>query len=144
MVTSMKKYIFLYAVCILSVIIIPLISGSRSLISEDMRYTHGRHTSDRKITAYIKSEDKVIETNLEEYLYGVVSAEMPASFPLEALKAQAVAARTFAVNRIENGTEKETRVRTYAPTLRIARHGFPWKTALRGGTKKTEKPTRKK
>lgn len=109
MVTSMKKYIFLYAVCILSVIIIPLISGSRSLISEDMRYTHGRHTSDRKITAYIKSEDKVIETNLEEYLYGVVSAEMPASFPLEALKAQAVAARTFAVNRIENGTEKETK-----------------------------------
>ncbi len=36
---------------------------------------------------------------LEEYLYGVVAAEMPASFESEALKAQAVAARTYTVNR---------------------------------------------
>lgn len=36
---------------------------------------------------------------LEEYLYGVVAAEMPASFETEALKAQAVAARTYTVNR---------------------------------------------
>ncbi|MBE0228226.1 SpoIID/LytB domain-containing protein [Thermoanaerobacterium thermosaccharolyticum] len=34
---------------------------------------------------------------LEEYLYGVVPAEMPASWNIEALKAQAVAARTYAV-----------------------------------------------
>ncbi len=34
---------------------------------------------------------------LEEYLYGVVPAEMPALWPLEALKAQAVAARQFAL-----------------------------------------------
>ena len=36
---------------------------------------------------------------LEEYLYGVVAGEMPASFETEALKAQAVAARTYTVNR---------------------------------------------
>lgn len=36
---------------------------------------------------------------LEEYLYGVVAGEMPASFHEEALKAQAVAARTYTVNR---------------------------------------------
>ena len=35
---------------------------------------------------------------MEEYITGVVSAEMPASFETEALKAQAVAARTYAVN----------------------------------------------
>ncbi|PMQ02349.1 MAG: hypothetical protein CBR30_01470 [Dictyoglomus sp. NZ13-RE01] len=35
--------------------------------------------------------------NLEEYLYGVVPAEMPASYPIEALKAQAVASRTYAL-----------------------------------------------
>lgn len=34
---------------------------------------------------------------LEEYLYGVVPAEMPANWPLESLKAQAVAARSYAV-----------------------------------------------
>jgi SpoIID/LytB domain protein len=33
--------------------------------------------------------------NIEEYLYGVIPAEMPASWPLEALKAQAIAARSY-------------------------------------------------
>jgi len=39
--------------------------------------------------------------DLEEYIVGVVAGEMPASFNMEALKAQAVASRTFAVNKIE-------------------------------------------
>ncbi|HAH95819.1 MAG TPA: stage II sporulation protein D [Firmicutes bacterium] len=38
---------------------------------------------------------------LEDYLVGVVAAEMPANFHLEALKAQAVAARTFTVKRLK-------------------------------------------
>lgn len=38
----------------------------------------------------------VNEVPLEEYLYGVVPSEMPASYPAEALKAQAVCARTYA------------------------------------------------
>ncbi|HMV45331.1 MAG TPA: SpoIID/LytB domain-containing protein [Leptospiraceae bacterium] len=37
---------------------------------------------------------------MEDYLMGVVPAEMPSSWPLEALKAQAVAARTYAVDSI--------------------------------------------
>lgn len=40
------------------------------------------------------------EMDLEEYIKGVVAAEMPAYFELEALKAQAVAARTYAVRKI--------------------------------------------
>ena len=38
----------------------------------------------------------VNELPVEEYLYGVVPSEMPSSYPLEALKAQAVSARTYA------------------------------------------------
>lgn len=41
------------------------------------------------------------EMELEEYLKGVVAAEMPAAFDIEALKAQAIAARTYALSRIE-------------------------------------------
>ena len=37
------------------------------------------------------------ELSLEEYLYGVVPSEMPSSYPMEALKAQAICARTYAV-----------------------------------------------
>lgn len=40
---------------------------------------------------------------LEEYLLGVLRAEMPASFEVEALKAQAVAARTYTVYQLGNG-----------------------------------------
>lgn len=39
---------------------------------------------------------------LEEYIKGVVAAEMPAVFHLEALKAQAVAARTYAVRQMRS------------------------------------------
>ncbi|NLY44312.1 MAG: SpoIID/LytB domain-containing protein [Clostridiaceae bacterium] len=47
---------------------------------------------------FTDSDMTVINTlGLEEYLYGVVPYEMPANWPLEALKAQAVAARTYAV-----------------------------------------------
>ena len=46
------------------------------------------------------SEGEVLTMPLNEYLIGVVGGEMPASFPLEALKAQAVAARTYAVRRM--------------------------------------------
>ena len=40
---------------------------------------------------------------LETYIVGVVAAEMPASFQLEALKAQAIAARTYALKKTEFG-----------------------------------------
>lgn len=48
-----------------------------------------------------------IETvKLDEYLYHVVSAEMPADFEMEALKAQAVVARTYTMYKILNNQKK--------------------------------------
>ena len=48
----------------------------------------------------------VFSPELEEYIVGVVAAEMPAAFPEEALKAQAVAARTYQVRKMQEvGTE---------------------------------------
>lgn len=40
------------------------------------------------------------ELLLEEYLYSVVPSEMPSSYPMEALKAQAVSARTYAYDKM--------------------------------------------
>ncbi|WP_405726283.1 stage II sporulation protein D [Anaerotignum sp.] len=42
-----------------------------------------------------------LESELEEYVAGVVAAEMPAAFHEEALKAQAVAARTYQVRQMQ-------------------------------------------
>lgn len=44
----------------------------------------------------------VQEIPLETYVAGVVAAEMPASFPSESLKAQAIAARTYLVYKMDN------------------------------------------
>lgn len=44
----------------------------------------------------------IVKMELEEYLIGVVGSEMPASFHIEALKAQAIIARTYALKTIEN------------------------------------------
>ena len=54
-----------------------------------------------RIKVYKTGEDKIVDMPLEEYVRGVVSAEMPAEFPIEALKAQAVAARTYVLARLE-------------------------------------------
>lgn len=54
-----------------------------------------------KIKVYITNENKIEELYLEEYVRGVVAAEMPAEFDIEALKAQAVAARTYAVAHMD-------------------------------------------
>ncbi|AKA71033.1 stage II sporulation protein D [Clostridium scatologenes] len=57
---------------------------------------------DVKIKVYITKENKAQEIPLEEYIKGVVASEVPAEFSLEALKAQAVAARTFALAHMES------------------------------------------
>ncbi|NLP18993.1 MAG: stage II sporulation protein D [Firmicutes bacterium] len=44
---------------------------------------------------------ELVEMHLEDYIVGVVAAEMPAEFAEEALKAQAVAARTFVMRRLK-------------------------------------------
>ena len=51
---------------------------------------------------------EVEQVNLEEYLCHVVSAEMPADYELEALKAQAIVARTYTMYKMKNKkNEKE-------------------------------------
>ena len=52
----------------------------------------GRHLT-------VLQDGELVDMELNEYLWGVVAAEMPASFEQEALKAQAVAARTYALNK---------------------------------------------
>ena len=55
-----------------------------------------------KVTVYRKN-GAILDLELEEYLIGVVGAEMPASFDIEALKAQAIISRTYALRSIEIG-----------------------------------------
>lgn len=57
--------------------------------------------SDIIISVYHPNDNLIERVDLEEYLVGVVAAEMPPAFDTEALKAQAVAARTYALGRMK-------------------------------------------
>lgn len=67
--------------------------------AKDPKYTH----SYNGVIQAVESNGQVVLINqvaMEEYLRGVVPAESPASWPIEALKAQAVAARTYATYHV--------------------------------------------
>lgn len=55
------------------------------------------------VSVYLSQSGQIETLPLEEYVSGVLAAEMPADFELEALKAQAVAARTFIMRRLVAG-----------------------------------------
>ena len=59
-----------------------------------------------KVRVLLKEENKVIEVEINEYLLGVLAAEMPATYHEEALKAQAVTAYTYLLYRRAIQSEK--------------------------------------
>lgn len=74
-----------------------------NIAQEETSYDYQKYNT---IKLLHTEDNKVEEISLDEYLYGVVSAEMPASFEEEALKAQAVVARTYTIYKIVNNDGK--------------------------------------
>jgi len=68
----------------------------------ELKYINETYIRVKKI-----KEDKIVKIPLEEYIVGVLAGEMPINFDLEALKAQAVASRSYALKRIEYNKDKE-------------------------------------
>ncbi|MBW8349970.1 stage II sporulation protein D [Bacillus sp. IITD106] len=64
--------------------------------------------SSMEVAVFRSSTKKIEKLPLEEYVIGVVASEMPADFEMEALKAQALAARTYIVNQVMNSANDET------------------------------------
>ena len=74
-----------------------------------------QETKENKTYVTIYRKRGIVEQiELEEYLVGVVAAEMPASFNSEALKAQAILARTYALKKISKGEKLTDTVSTQA------------------------------
>lgn len=61
-----------------------------------------------------RTNGNVVTMTLERYIIGVVAAEMPASFSIEALKAQAVVARTYTLRKVSRGEMLTDSVQTQA------------------------------
>jgi len=98
-----KKIVALSVLLVMMmVIVIPalIVGGSNRLDPSLAKKGKVSKGEDVFIKVYMHEQGKIVEMNLEEYIAGVVAAEMPAEFELEALKSQAVAARTYAVKNM--------------------------------------------
>ncbi len=72
----------------------------------------------------LKEDGSTAVMPMRDYLIGVVAAEMPALFEVEALKAQAVAARTYTLYRMTEDQAHEAAA--YAPIRAAATPTPPW------------------
>lgn len=98
----MKKLVLTYVGVILTIIIISVFFSFN--ISEENKEEKTLNLPE-KIKVFLADNNEIREVNFEEYLVCVVSAEVPASFHEEAIKAQAVAARTYIYNKYKKFTE---------------------------------------
>lgn len=113
----MKKSILIILLIIMVLFIVPIIFTQRFNFYRASTNIIENETKDNIVNNYDYKEYKtvkllhsktneIVEVKLDEYLYNVVSAEMPASFETEALKAQAVVARTYTIYKIINNNNK--------------------------------------
>ena len=65
--------------------------------NEESNEEHHGDLSREELSIKVLVDDEVVNLALEDYIVGVVAGEMPASFDIEALKAQAVASRSYAL-----------------------------------------------
>ena len=71
----------------------------------------GEKKEDKTVTLTRQTGEEV-SLSMDAYLYGVIASEMPASFSMEALKAQCVAARTYVIQR-NYAVDDTTRTQVY-------------------------------
>ncbi len=95
----MKNKILLLIVVVLSVI---AISGSKKETTYFNNAKKEEVKEEIKLDLKDTSTGEIKNIELEDYIVGVVAGEMPASFNEEALKAQAIAARTYAMYKMKN------------------------------------------
>ncbi len=106
----MKKIFSLTAILLCALLLLPLTSlklteNNIQTISPTETNTENKNTDSFRLC--FSETKEVEEISAEDYIFGVVAAEMPALYEEEALKAQAIAAYTFALYRKEANVQNE-------------------------------------
>jgi len=99
----MKRMIIIAGALLVTLLMLPTMTVERRKVLGDStasasyisQRTDEINGYDETVVVKVQNGNEVDEIALNEYLRGVVAAEMPASYPEEALKAQTVAARSF-------------------------------------------------
>ena len=138
---SMKRTIKEILLSVFLGLVVPVILLSRTKIPDNKSETPSQAVTEPSYTKsnltmhLMLSDGSVQDMDMEDYLVGVVLAEMPASFETEALKAQAVVARTYTLKCIQSGTKHDGSVCTdYACC-----QAYIWEEEYNGGKDNLEK-----
>ena len=100
---AVKNAAYIAAVIIVAVGAIILALGGETEKTGYLKSDSQKICKDESVILKVFNGTEMCEMNLSEYLNGVVSAEMPASYETEALKAQALAARSYTLYKMKNG-----------------------------------------
>ncbi len=93
-----NKILVLLIIILLPIAVISFMNNKTNFNLSENKISDKDKTKIQEYTINLKdNNNNVIELNLEDYIVGVVAGEMPASFDIEALKAQAIASRTYAM-----------------------------------------------
>lgn len=98
-------YVGIIAVLFFCMVLFPLCSMKKTVLEKSPEQSSLQSGETFKVK--LTKEDKIIELSARDYIVGVVCAEMPAEYSIEALKAQAVASYTFALFRKSENKDKE-------------------------------------
>ena len=95
----MRKIISLGIVLTILIYLLPISiqyinNNSDNNFMQDMLSVHANAQIEDEQTITVSVDGKAEEMGLEDYIAGVVASEISPDFPIEAIKAQAVAART--------------------------------------------------
>ncbi len=94
----MKKILFF----VVLIVIVPFIVVNLFVKEEEIKFNYTNNLNVR-----VKRVTGIVTVPLEDYVVGVLAGEMPIEFEMEALKAQAVAARSYVLKKMSYNKEKE-------------------------------------
>ena len=99
----MIKKILLFSCLIL---FIPFIIVSIFISNDEITFNFSQNSV---VRVYRENTDSIDTVPIEEYVVGVLAGEMPVEFELEALKAQAVAARSYVMRQMERNINNKSK-----------------------------------
>ncbi len=88
----------------LLVILVPFLVVSLFVRTDEIKF---HYMSNKVIRVKDVNKNETLKVPFEEYIKGVLAGEMPTSFELEALKAQAVAARSYVLYQVSKNKDKD-------------------------------------
>lgn len=105
-IVVLAAVLFAVTLMIPTLLVLPFMEKTTGKLGEELTLKETEAVADQpdvEVAVYRVGQEKIENLPLEDYIAGVVAAEMPTDFELEALKAQALTARTYYLYHLMSG-----------------------------------------